>query len=67
VPENSVTAYQGAVQWQNFDVQADERPIPEGIENILKPETGTQKVLHGGQVYILRDGKIYDIHGTVVR
>lgn len=67
VPENSVTAYQSAAQWQNFNVQADERPIPEGIENILTPETGTQKVLREGQIFILRDGKIYDIHGTVVR
>lgn len=67
VPENSVTAYQSAAQWQNFDVQADERPTPEGIENILPSDGNVRKVLHGGHIYILRDGKIYDIHGTQVR
>lgn len=67
VPEGSVAKYQEAKEWKDFDVQADERPTPEGIENILTSDGNVRKVLHGGQIFILRDGKIYDIHGTVVR
>ena len=67
VPENSLTAYQSAAQWQDFDVQADERPIPEAIENILPSDGNVRKVLHEGQIFIIRDGKAFNAQGTQVR
>jgi hypothetical protein len=40
---------------------------PQGIENIQVPEEGTHKILHDGQIYIIRDSVIYTIQGTRVR
>ncbi|MBR4500159.1 MAG: hypothetical protein IKP11_06445 [Paludibacteraceae bacterium] len=40
---------------------------PQGIENIQVPEEGTHKILHEGQIYIIRDNAIYTIQGTRVR
>lgn len=40
---------------------------PQGIENIQVPEEGTHKILHEGQIYIIRDNVIYTVQGTRVR
>ena len=40
---------------------------PQGIENIQVPEDGTHKILHDGQIYIIRDSVIYTIQGMRVR
>ena len=40
---------------------------PQGIENIQVPEEGTHKILHDGQIYIIRDSVIYTIQGMRVR
>ena len=68
VPEASIPAYQTANQWQDFlEIQAieqDTEDIPTILTNDAQPAT---KILYKGHIYILRDGKIYDIHGTQVR
>ncbi len=40
---------------------------PTGIENIVLDSEGTSKVLLDGQIYIVRDGKWYDVTGRQVR
>ena len=40
----------------------------DGIESVtLDPSTGIQKVLMNGTIYIIRDGKMYDLRGALVR
>ena len=39
----------------------------QGIETIQVPETGTHKILHEGQLYIIRDSVIYNVSGLRVR
>ena len=39
----------------------------QGIETIQVPETGTHKILHEGQLYIIRDKAIYNVSGLRVR
>jgi hypothetical protein len=38
-----------------------------GIESIYPSEVKSQKILHDGQLFILRDGKIYDLFGMPVK
>lgn len=41
--------------------------IPTAVDNIIGEGVEVQKILQDGQVYILRDGVIYSILGTIVR
>ncbi len=41
--------------------------IPTAVDNIAGEGVEVQKILQDGQVYILRDGVIYNILGTIVR
>ena len=46
----------------------DEENSQEGIENIVIPETeGVQKIMHEGQLFIIREGRIYNAQGAVVK
>ena len=40
---------------------------PEGIDEVQSQESGVQKVLHNGTLYIIRDGKVYDATGNPVK
>jgi len=41
---------------------------PQGLEEIFaQPATESQKLLIDGQIYILRNGAVYNIQGTRVR
>lgn len=37
------------------------------IENVTIPNTSLQKVIHNGQLYIIRDGKTYNVMGVEVK
>ena len=50
-----------------WDEDPDYVPPYEGIENIVAPAEGVQKILLDGQLYILRDGKVYNAAGVQVR
>ena len=39
----------------------------QGIEDVKSQESGVQKVLHNGTLYIIRDGKVYDATGNPVK
>ena len=48
----------------------DEDPdyiAPEGIERVQHTESGIQKVIQDGQLFILRDGKRYNVTGGLVK
>ena len=40
---------------------------PEGIDEVQSQESGVQKVLRDGTLYIIRDGKVYDATGNPVK
>ena len=64
VPAESVEAYRGAAQWNEFNPIL---PIGEGIEDIVVDTQKLNKILIDGQVYILRNEKIYSTTGQEVK
>lgn len=64
VPEGTVAAYQAADGWKNFtNIQVIGT---QGIENIQPSDISCQKILHDGQIYILRDSKRYTVTGQLI-
>ena len=39
----------------------------QGLEEIMNQESGIRKVLINGEIYILRDDKVYTVHGQLVK
>ena len=66
VPAESVTAYQSADQWQDFTniLPISLSSAPEVYTN---PANHAQKLIRNGHVYILKDDKVYTIHGQKVK
>ena len=67
VPEGSVEAYQNAEEWKKFNPI---RPIasPTDVEQITNDELpATVKILHNGQIFILRGDKVYTLQGQEVK
>lgn len=64
VPDEVVDIYKAAPVWQEFNIQGKSN-APTGVENTHSPSpmTDCQKVIHNGQLLILRDGKMYSIMG----
>ena len=62
VPDNAVEAYEDDPYWQEFDIQGESK-APSAVDNISSSLTNTHKLLHNGQLLILRDGKTYTIMG----
>ena len=64
VPDEVVDIYKSAPVWQEFNIQGKSN-APTGVENThsSSPMTDCQKVIHNGQLLILRDGKMYSIMG----
>ena len=42
------------------------RPISEAIEDVISQKSDSQKILHDGQLYILRNGEVYNATGARV-
>ena len=63
-----------ACMWTEIDVTGEQyawmenapEPLPTGFENIVLTEKA-QKVVVDGMIYIVRDGKIYNVQGVEVR
>ena len=64
VPDEVVDIYKAAPVWQEFNIQGKSN-APTGVENTHSPSlmTDCQKVIHNGQLLILRDGKTYNVMG----
>ena len=70
IPATSMEAYKADYYWKDFDLQplGTEPEDEEGIELIPATLDGTsRKLLHNGQIYILRGDKAYTITGQVVK
>lgn len=63
VPASSVDLYKEKEVWKDFKIEAI--TVPEGVEEIESPqaESKNRKVIHDGQVYILRGEKAYTLQG----
>ena len=66
VPEESISAYQAAEQWKEFDVQADPT---EAIEEVSDQHSAvsSQKVLRHGRLLIESGDRTYDALGAEVK
>ena len=49
-----------------FDVNGGGSEINLSVENVQSDDVQCTKVLYNGQVYIIRDGKIYDLFGRKI-
>ena len=65
MPYGTKAAYKAATGWKAFTNIIEMTPT--GIESIEPAETGSRKVLHNGQIYLLYDGRMYDVQGRPVR
>lgn len=68
VPDEVVDIYKAAPVWQKFNIQGKSN-APTDIENTHSPSpiTNCQKVIHNGQLFILYDGKTYNVMGEEVK
>ena len=66
VPDNAVEAYKADPYWQEFNIIGKSN-APSAVDNISSPNADTNKLLHNGQLIILRDGKTYTIMGAEIK
>lgn len=54
---------------ERYDLECEclNNDIPTNIETITAPSPAIQKVIHEGQLYIIRDGKVYNVMGVEER
>ena len=65
VPAGSVSAYKSADQWKDF---TNILPISQqGVEEVLSNQVPSTKILHNGQILILRGEKTYTLQGQEVK
>ena len=67
VPQSSVSAYEAAAVWKEFNPIWPIGYVPTAVESVQPSATGRQKVLRNGVLYIERDGKIYTVTGQIVK
>ena len=69
VPDEAVSAYENDTYWQEFDIQGASN-MPTSIDNTLFPSGESRcealKLLHDGQIFILRGEKVYTLTGQEV-
>ena len=64
VPAGSISAYQSADGWKDF---TNILPIsPQGIEDVQGNNVQCTKILHNGQIYLLRGDKNYTLTGQEI-
>ena len=70
VPDEAVSAYENDTYWQEFDIQGISN-MPMGINDTTSPSgescAKTFKILHDGQIFILRGDKTYTPTGQEVK
>ena len=65
VPAGSVSAYKSADQWKDF---TNILPISQqGLEDVQGNNVQCTKIVHNGQIFILRGEHVYDTEGKMVR
>ena len=64
VPKGCKAAYEAAAVWQDFIIE--EMKGTEGVENVQSDKGQCTKVLRDGQLYIIRDNKVFNLQGAEV-
>ena len=68
VPDEAVSAYEDDTYWQEFNIQGQSE-VPQGLDNTPFPSVEGRgealKLLHNGQIFILRGEKIYTLQGAI--
>jgi hypothetical protein len=64
VPASSIDLYREAECWKDFNVQPLDSPTGIGASTVL-PKSG--KILHNGQVYIVRGDNTYTLQGQELK
>jgi len=68
IPEGSLSAYKYATGIGDYFTCLKNAPDPAtSVESTSSKQHTTNKVLRNGRIYILRDGKWYDLYGTIFR
>ena len=68
VPDEVVDIYKAVPVWQEFNIQGKSN-APTDLEKTHSPSpiTNCQKVIHNGQLFVLYDGKTYNVMGAEVK
>ena len=67
VPEQSLDDYKAADQWKDFGTILPLEEAPSAVENTRLPIANGAKLLRNGQVYILKDNKVYTLMGAEIQ
>ena len=62
-----LVAYSGEFATTGYDGEVNPGGNPEGIEDVFTDEHKASKILHNGQIYILRGEKVYTLTGQEVK
>ena len=62
-----LVAYSGEFATTGYDGEVNPGGNPEGIEDVFTDEHKASKILHNGQIYILRGEKVYTLQGQEVK
>jgi hypothetical protein len=62
-----LVAYSGEFATTGYDGEVNPGGNPEGIEDVFTDEHKASKILHNGQIYILRGEKVYTMTGQEVK
>ena len=62
-----LVAYSGEFATTGYDGEVNPGGNPEGIEDVFTDEHKASKILHNGQIFILRGEKVYSIDGQEVK
>jgi hypothetical protein len=69
VPAESLDDYKAAEQWKEFGTILPIEETSTGVENTYNPSStaDTNKLIRDGLLYILKDGKTYNIMGAKIQ
>ena len=68
VPDDSVDAYKDDALWGEFNIQGESGMLMDiPTVSASAAQSQVQKIMHNGQLYILRDGKVYNAVGAEVK
>jgi hypothetical protein len=62
-----LVAYSGEFATTGYDGEVNPGGNPEGIEDVFTDEHKASRILHNGQIFILRGDKTYTIDGRLVK
>ncbi len=67
VQEESLAFYRKTPVWKEFNLLVEQAPTPTAIDNSSIDQPKATKILHNGQIFILRGEKVYTVTGQEVK